>query len=255
MTKRLPASLCLLALLSACDALQAPPPPTPAPAAQAFISAPAIKWAVVDKRKLTEAVSLALSKADPEIEAANSRYQEQTKERKLIVDQISEIGRAMRDKCPDAQGNKGGKNLPSKPADIPYQEFGSSRIYSGADLLEWQKTHNNPAYLECVKKIKEDPLLIDLQTRLETFGNLEREKSQNERQLRELTESTLTKLVGTYGQHHGYQLIINDRDQSIVHNQSKVVLDITADLLDFISQQPLATPPPASDAPDVAEGQ
>ncbi|MDD5273426.1 MAG: OmpH family outer membrane protein, partial [Methylovulum sp.] len=115
-------------------------------------------------------------------------------------------------------------------------------FYDNNDL----KNHDNPDYRACVKKITEDPLISDLQSKLDKYQDMDREKGQRERAQREQTESTLANLVSAYGQAHGYQLIIGNGDQYVLFNRSKTVLDITADLLDFIGQQPLATPPPVT---------
>ncbi|MDO9103627.1 MAG: hypothetical protein Q7U57_01565 [Methylovulum sp.] len=249
---------CLLTLLTACDQQQLPQPTQTAnsisSAPQTSVPTPEIKWAVANKYKVTEAIKIALTNADPEIESQNAHYNEAVKERKLIDEQIDRLTQQIKDKCGGEKSKdknkpheihlKGGRNL---------GEQGGFAI-TISELEDIRRGHNNPDYWDCIDKAKkEDKQMIDLQGKLARLSDLFLEKRQNDQMFRERANNTFTQLIDTYGQLHGYQLIISGGSELVLFNQSKVVLDITEDLLAFIAQQPLTPKQPLNSAPSVPE--
>lgn len=79
------------------------------------------------------------------------------------------------------------------------------------------------------------------------------EKRQNDQMVRERANDTFTKLIDAYGQSHGYQLIVSGGSELVLFNQSKVVLDVTEDVLAFITQQLLTSKQPLNNTPSVPE--
>jgi hypothetical protein len=236
MPQKTAASL-LLILLAGCDPLQSPPP-TPVTNAE-------IKWVVADKYKLTQAITAALTSADPTIELGKKQHEEMSKERQLLNKQIEYLELGLRLQCYNVW-NKSHKHEPTKSGQPPSKP--PTRLdYSPSDPIDY----DDPDYRACLRKIPTDPLLNDLQSKQHTYYfEKEREYSQREQTLRQNTESALTKLLDTYAQAHGYQLIIENDERNVLFNSNKIVLDVTADLLDFIGKQPLTIPaPPVANKP------
>ncbi|ASF44692.1 OmpH family outer membrane protein [Methylovulum psychrotolerans] len=235
MPQKTAASL-LFILLAGCDALQSSPP-APAPAE--------IKWVVADKYTLTQAVTAALTRADPAIELGKKQYKEMSNERQFLNKQIEHLELDLRLQCYEAW-DKVHKQGPAKSGQPPSKP--PTRLdYSPSNPIDY----DDPDYRACLRKITTDPLLNDLQSKQHTYYfEQEREYSQREQTLRQNTESTLTQLLDTYAQAHGYQLIIESGERNVLFNRNKIVLNVTADLLDFIGKQPLITPaPPVANKP------
>jgi len=236
MPQKTAASL-LLILLAGCDPVQ-PPPPTPAP-----VTTAEIKWVVAHNHELTQAITAALTSADPAIELGKKQYEEMSNERRLLSKQIEQLQRDLKRQCYEMWDNAH-KNGPAKsghPSSKP------PRLdYSPSDPIDY----DDPDYRACLQKIPVDPLLRDLQGKQHAYFEKEGEYSQREQTLRQNAASALAKLLDTYAQAHGYQLIVDYDGRNVLFNRSKIVLDVTADLLDFIGKQPLTTPaPPVANKP------
>lgn len=234
MTQKLTVCL-LLTLLTGCDWLEQPQSSKPAEQP--------IKWAVVEKHKLDEAMGEAVAKANPEIAADKKQYAEAATAAALAMGQIAEITRSLKQKCDDYVVNNN-KNAPPKPEpEFRVRSGGPVPPVSQAEMI----LRGDPVYAECLKKIPEDPLLRDLQAKLDSFNVLEKGQNNRSGKLREQVDKALATILAAYGQQHGYQLIISKNGQELLFNKSNLVLDITPDVLDFIAKHPVAAP--SADAP------
>jgi len=255
MTKKFAIIICILMLSTACEQRQAPQPAktensTPSEP-QPSHRTPEIKWALANKFKLAEAVKVALIKADPETETKNAQYNESTKERKLIAEQILQVTQELKEKCASEKPNSNNKKIHLN--DDRKADSSEPFTVTISELEDYKRSRTNPAYVECANKVKEDQRIRDLQGKIKMIDLLFQEKNQNDQQLRQRADSTLAQLVESYGKAHNYQLIISGGSEIVLFNQSKVVLDVTADLDGYIAQQLSAANKSSSDVPAIPQ--
>jgi hypothetical protein len=132
--------------------------------------------------------------------------------------------------------------IPPRPASQKRYEDISNQVFSSSDgsfeVVSDYRLRENPEYMACINKIAEDPLINDLKKKLEDFHDMDILQRGHETKLRKQADNALVSALESYSKQHGYQLIISDSSQNIIYNQGKVVLDVTDDVLDYISKNP-----------------
>ena len=108
------------------------------------------------------------------------------------------------------------------------------------EMQAFQKTRSNPEFLECINKSQEDSRVQDLKAKIRAVDEFYEKRHRNDQLLRQRADSAYMELLESYGKTHHYQLIINGGPDLVLFNQSKVVLDVTEDIEDFLAKNPPA---------------
>lgn len=236
MANRLAIHMCCLMLLTACEQRQLPQPAQTPHVSSSALPTPEIKWAVANKRKLADTVRAALVKADPEIAAENAKYEAALKERDSLAGQLDGLKMEARDRC--AREKLDGKAKDARPNE---GKTSNAQGSSSAPLLEMQgiqRGRSNPEFLDCINKSQEDSRIQDLQAKMKSIYEFAEKRQRNDQLLRQRADIAYTELLDSYGKTHNYQLIVNGGPELVLFNQSKVVLDVTEDIEDFLARNP-----------------
>jgi Skp family chaperone for outer membrane proteins len=206
-----PAASLLLLLLTGCDVIDhQQPPPKPAEAAPA-----PLKWAKVDRYKISSTIKNALQQASANAAHQGDETIQQTRD--ALRQQINALQQAFQKKCVD---------MATTDSQTP-----------AADSAKLMKA--------CLKKQSDDSEISTLIAQFNKSLADERAIWGQDSRFYPQADKLLKPVMDSYAAQHDYTLIISDNSHSFLYNQDQVALDITAEVLEFLKQNPslLDNPP------------
>lgn len=203
------------------------------------------KWAAVDKYKIQNTVDDEFKDNNPYPEDINKDIESNVRERNLVKDQISELQSEGERKCklsflPSSNSTADpqktflisqGKVLAEKPQPEPIEDWQRVR-----------KVENSPEYQDCLADIKKDPLIIDLKEKSGKLDAIYDAKRKHDDEVKKKLEATIESAIAVYAEKNGFDLIItNQSNGNVLYSKDKVVLDVTADVIDMLQKNMVAT--------------
>lgn len=203
-----------------------------------------IKWATVDKNKIITALTESFKKNNP-APAELGNEEETSRETTKIQNQISQLESDAREKCflktsneknvikpgevityeKPSEGIKTIRNLSNKPISLSYIK---NEPYSKED----DKTH------ACLSDISKDPLITDLRIQVNKFYEARMARSRHETEIRKKVDEHASSIIAKYAEANNFQMIVSNNygGENILYNADKVSLNVTDDVIAFISK-------------------
>jgi Skp family chaperone for outer membrane proteins len=236
----------LLLLLSACDNIS--------------INAKGqIKWAMVDAQKITKALTENFIKNNPYPKELGDEN-ELNSDLSHIQKQISQLEDSARQKCLNdiSSNNKESKSKESIPKpsssseqgvihinghDVPMAAFPNGRSITFEELGVDKYPNTNPqiyssGYKQCVANISKDSLIVDLRGQVEKIYETQTKRRRHEGDVRKKVEDYAKTIIAKYAEKNKFQMIISSNygDNAILYNVDKVTLNVTDDVISFLSK-------------------
>lgn len=210
-----------------------------------------MKWAMVDKNKIDKSLMELIKKNNP-APAELGNEEESYRDRAKIERQISEIEGDAEKKCVNANTVSDKKNSYSENTShagiaprAPSMSSSEGGFNINGHYVPLSAINNSPRitnqdnYRECLSNISKDPLIADLREQVNKLDKVRLERKRYEDEIRKKA-SEYTKLMLTkYAEANSFELIVgnNHGGDYVLYNADKVSLDVTDDVLDFISKR------------------
>lgn len=238
-------TILLLLLLSACDNISINPKSQ-------------IRWAMVDNQKITNALTETVIKNNPypkELGDENELKSDLSNTQK----QISQLEDSAEKKClndisSNKKESKPKEGIPKTSSseqgvvhinghDVPLAAIPRGRSVSFEELAIEHYPKTNPIiysseYKDCVANIAQDPLIVDLRHQVEKIYEIQSKRRQHESEVRKKTDEYAKTIIAKYAETNKFQMIISNNygDNAILYNADKVTLNVTDDVIGFLSK-------------------
>lgn len=124
-----------------------------------------------------------------------------------------------------------------------FDYFSKGRSVSFEELAIEHYPKTNPViysseYKDCVAKISQDPLIVDLKHQVEKIYDTQSKNRHHEIEVRKKIDDYAKSIIGKYAEANSFQMIVSNNygDNTILYNADKVTLNVTDDVLSFISK-------------------
>ncbi len=219
-------ALCMVFCLSACD--------------YQLSQAREFKWASIDKSKIQASILQDLKIRSP-YPAEIVDTEESVRERKLAAQQASKLELEARQKCvemmpPDKKGAQQQKDSALTDQASMFMGTIHSPGQPRMDMRRDFELRNNKQYQACISEIANDPLIKDLRGKGKVFEDKQKARRTHDEKLRTKANELVDLSIAEYGKEHNFEIIVTNSPNSVAYNGSKLVLDVTADVLANLEQ-------------------
>ena len=208
-----------------------------------------MKWAVVDKNKIDKFVIEFIKKNNP-ASAELDNEEESYRERSKIERQISEIEADATKTCVSANTSSDKKISPAVSENLAGTIHPSPSMNSRGELninghyvplsaiSNFPRVTNQDNYRNCLSNVSKDPLIADLQEQINKLDNLRLARNRYNEEIRKKTAEYTNTILTKYAEANHFELIVGNNSGGgyILYNANKVSLDVTDDVLAFISK-------------------
>jgi hypothetical protein len=206
-----------------------------------------MKWAIVDKNKIDTALNEYMKKKNPAPELGNE--EESYRERSKLQSQISELESNERKKCVSANTTSEMRAKPARRGDVDTIIAPSANSGEGgfnindhyvpySAIKSFPRIANQESYGNCLSGIPKDPLIADLKGQLDKMDKANLERRRYDTEIRKKAAEYTIVLLAKYAEANHFELIVNNYSggENILYNADKVLLNVTEDVLAFISK-------------------
>lgn len=172
--------------------------------------------------------------------------EESSRETSKIQNQISQLESDGREKCFDTGINKEKKMI--KPGEaITYTKPSegiktirnlSDRAIPLSEVMGQPSGSSNNKIQKCIADISKDPLIADLRVQVNKLYQAQVAKHRHRAEAQKKVDEYVNSAIAKYAEANNFQMIVNNNysSESILYNADKVSLNVTDDVLAFISK-------------------
>ncbi|NOS73987.1 MAG: hypothetical protein HOP36_05510 [Methyloglobulus sp.] len=203
-----------------------------------------MKWAVVDKNKIDNALNEYIKKKNP-VPAELGNEEESYRERSKIQSHISELESNATQKCVSVNTTSDKKvqgetdTIHTAPSMKGSGGFNINGHYLPLSAISnFPKVTNQENYHNCLSEISKDPLISDLQLQLNKLQKSTTERHRYDTEIRKKAAEYTHTILAKYAEANHFELMVSNNygGENILYNADKVSLNVTDDVLAFISK-------------------
>lgn len=174
-------------------------------------------WAVVDERVVTHKLTTIAKRQNPYPEALRD-LDDLNAQRRRLNQQVSDLKRQETDRCVKNKEKQWAESLQSRhPAIV-------------GPLIEHKSL---PFRRECLTSASNDPLVKDLSEKMLEVNQLLQDRRKHDQKVRTAVKVRLNQVVNERFNSE-FDLVLTKRDDIILYNKTNRVVDVTAQLLEYI---------------------
>lgn len=205
------------------------------------------KWATVNESDIQSAVREEFKKNNPYPESIRSNIDDMTHDRRKLQIKIAEMESIWKRKCRASSlldiesGDK--KSSVNQEENVNKLSGGVDGFSSEPNIITSTtvrletKVESSASYQDCMSGAKSDTLMVDLRDKLEVLDKAYDVKEKHDDDVRKKLENTIDLAISDYAEENGFELIIASRSNgNIVYSKNKIVVDVTADIVDYLQK-------------------
>jgi Skp family chaperone for outer membrane proteins len=104
-------------------------------------------------------------------------------------------------------------------------------IVTPSDPMQIYKAQQNPQYQNCIRELKNDQLVTNLQEKISQIDAIFSARQKHDRLVQEKVTAKIAVIVSNYAEKNNFDLILLNSSNNIIYNKSKITLDITEAVL------------------------